>query len=49
VSFEVVPLGPFAKQLKRLAKKFPSMKREIAVLVSELEKAPQQGTSIGHS
>ncbi len=48
MSFEVVPLGPFAKQLKRLVKKFPSLKKEIAVLVSELETDPKQGTGIGH-
>ncbi|MFT3884823.1 MAG: hypothetical protein QM724_05150 [Flavobacteriales bacterium] len=47
MSFEVIPLRPFEKQLKRLVKKYPSLKAEIAALTGRLEKDPQQGTSLG--
>jgi mRNA-degrading endonuclease RelE of RelBE toxin-antitoxin system len=39
----------FEKQLKRLAKKFPSIKTEFAQLVTMLKQNPEQGTSIGGS
>jgi hypothetical protein len=48
VSYEVIPLKPFERQLKRLVRKFPSLKREITELASELELTPGKGTSIGH-
>ncbi len=48
MSFEVVPLRPFEKQLKRLVKKFPSLRREIAELAAELEETPSIGTGIGN-
>jgi hypothetical protein len=47
VSYEVVPLRPFERQLKRLIKKFPSLKAEIATLAGALETTPRLGTSIG--
>jgi hypothetical protein len=36
-------------QLKRLARKYPSLKKEIEVLSVSLEKNPAQGTSIGNN
>lgn len=48
MSFEVVPLKPFERQLKRLIRKFPSLKKEIMELASELEVHPNKGTGIGH-
>ncbi len=44
-SIEITNL--FEKQLKRLAKKFPSIKTEFAKLVSTLQQNPEQGTCIG--
>lgn len=49
MSFEVIPLRPFEKQLKRLVRKFPSLKQEISALVLELEAGPMKGTAIGNS
>jgi mRNA-degrading endonuclease RelE of RelBE toxin-antitoxin system len=46
-SIEITNL--FEKQLKRLAKKFPSLKIEFASLVSSLKINPEQGISIGNS
>ena len=37
----------FAKQLKRLTKKFPSLKSEFIKLVASLKEHPEQGTTIG--
>jgi len=49
VSFDVVPLRPFEKQLKRLVKKFPSLKEEIAALADQLAETPELGTGIGQA
>ena len=38
----------FEKQLKRLTKKFPSLKNEFSELVALLKREPQQGTAIGN-
>ena len=47
MSFEVIPLRPFEKQLKRLAGKYPSLKKEFTALVNKLEKDPAIGTALG--
>ncbi len=47
MNFEVVPLKPFERQLKRLVRKFPSLKREITELAAALAEDPNKGTSIG--
>jgi mRNA-degrading endonuclease RelE of RelBE toxin-antitoxin system len=49
MSYNVETIAAFDKQLKCLAKKYPSLKSEYADLVSELEKHPEQGTPIGQS
>ena len=49
MSFDIIPLRPFEKQLKRLVKKFPSLKEEIAVLADQLSEKPELGTGIGHA
>lgn len=48
MSFEVIPLKPFERQLKRLVRKFPSLKGEIIELANALVLDPHQGTGIGH-
>jgi mRNA-degrading endonuclease RelE of RelBE toxin-antitoxin system len=47
MKFNVLSISPFDRQLKRLAKKFPSLKAEYAALVEELEENPEKGTSMG--
>lgn len=47
MSFEVIPLRPFERQLKRLVKKYPSLKVDITDLVARLQTDPSQGTRIG--
>ncbi|RYE07907.1 MAG: hypothetical protein EOP44_03080 [Sphingobacteriaceae bacterium] len=48
MSFEIVITQRFKKELKRLIKKFPSIKTEFADLIDLLEVNPVQGTSIGN-
>ena len=49
MSYSVFSIPPFDKQLKRLAKKYPSLKNEFADLLSSLEREPNQGISLGNN
>jgi mRNA-degrading endonuclease RelE of RelBE toxin-antitoxin system len=40
MSFNIIPTPPFEKELKYLAKKYPSIKKDMAELVSKLMKNP---------
>jgi len=46
MSYSVVTIPPFDRQLKRLAKKFPSIKKDIAELGRELTENPTTGKEI---
>jgi len=48
MSYNVIPTRKFEKELKRLTKKFPSLKQEFAELIAELEVNPECGTFIGN-
>ena len=47
MSFDVIPIPEFVKELKWLAKKYRSLKAEIDVLGDDLSHDPYIGTSIG--
>ena len=49
MKYNVLTIPPFDRQLKRLAKKFPSLKAEYAALVEGLEENPETGTSLGNN
>jgi mRNA-degrading endonuclease RelE of RelBE toxin-antitoxin system len=49
MSYNVVTIPPFDRQLKRLAKKFPSLKIEYAELIESLEEKPEQGNAMSNS
>ena len=49
MSYNIFTIPPFDKQLKRLAKKYPSLKTEFAELIESLEKKPEQGTALGNN
>ena len=49
MSYNVLTIPPFDKQLKRLAKKYPSLKNEFAELSENLEQEPEQGTNLGNN
>ena len=47
MSFSIIPTEGFGRELKRLSKKYLSLKKEYAELLGSLEKNPRMGTSIG--
>jgi len=49
MKYNVLTIPPFDKQLKRLARKFPSLKAEFVILIEDLEKNPIVGTSLGNN
>lgn len=49
MKYSVLSIPPFDKQLKRLVKKYPSLKKEFSELIESLEKIPDQGTKIGNN
>lgn len=49
MSYDILSIPPFDKQLKRLAKKYPSLKSDFSALLDSLQAEPEQGTAIGKS
>jgi len=47
MSYRVKTIPYFDKQAKRLAKKYPSLKSDLATLITSLLKDPFQGISLG--
>ncbi len=48
MNFNVIPSDKFKKEAKRLIKKFPSLKSELAELSAILMAHPDSGTSLGN-
>lgn len=46
MSYKVFTIPPFDKQLKRLCKKYPSLKEEFSKLIKTLESNPTHGTAL---
>jgi mRNA-degrading endonuclease RelE of RelBE toxin-antitoxin system len=49
MSYNVDSIGNFDKEVKKLTKKYPSLKGEIQRLGESLTITPEQGTPIGQS
>lgn len=49
MSYSVIPTNRFVKEIKRLIKKFPSLKSEFAVLIDNIIENPELGTFIGNN
>lgn len=49
MNYKVLTIPPFDKQLKRLIKKYPSLREEYLCLVESLEVDPVQGTKLGNN
>src|SRR5438105_4606906 len=49
MSYNVTATPIFQRELKRLAKKFLSLKNEYATLIESLEQHPRQGTPLGNN
>lgn len=47
MSYSVIAVPNFKKELKKLAKKYHSVKAEFAILINSLEIEPRQGTPLG--
>jgi mRNA-degrading endonuclease RelE of RelBE toxin-antitoxin system len=47
VSFKIVPTPSFERELKKLTKRYPSLKQDISTLSKELLQNPRLGTSLG--
>ena len=48
MSYKIVTIPKFEKELKKLAKKYPSLKYEYIKLVQSLKQDPGQGIPIGN-
>lgn len=46
MSYEVIPTLNFEKELKKLNKKYPSLRADVAPLVKELREKPQLGSEV---
>src|SRR5450759_4606498 len=49
MSYNIIATPKFSNDLKSLAKKYPSLKKEYPQLISALEQKPDYGTSIGNN
>jgi mRNA-degrading endonuclease RelE of RelBE toxin-antitoxin system len=47
MSFEIIPTRDFERELKRLNKKYPSLRTDFALFLESLEDNPIQGSFIG--
>lgn len=49
MSYSIFPTQRFEKELKRLSKKYPSIKTDFAALIQALLQNPKSGTALGNS
>ena len=49
MSYNIIAVPTFRKELKKLAKKYHSLKTDLAILFKSLEENPIQGTSLGNN
>jgi mRNA-degrading endonuclease RelE of RelBE toxin-antitoxin system len=49
MSYSIISTHRFEKELKRLAKKFPSLKSEFAKLIADILENPEKGIFIGNN
>ena len=49
MNYKILYTNTFKRELKRLSKKYSSLKPDFENLIDTLEKEPFQGTSLGHN
>lgn len=49
MSYNIIPTHKFGKELKRLVKKFPSLKSEFSELIEIISQNPETGTFISNN
>lgn len=47
MSFEIITTNNFERKLKKLAKKYKSIKTDLSEIITNLEESPELGTSLG--
>ena len=47
MSFNVIATDPFERKLKRLSKKYSSLKEDLSSVIEQLSEHPAMGTPIG--
>lgn len=47
MNYNIIPTNKFAKEIKRLIKKFPSLKKEYAALIAQLKNNATAGKPLG--
>lgn len=49
MNYKIASIPLFDRQAKRLAKKYPSLKKDLTKLITTLEKEPVQGIALGNN
>jgi mRNA-degrading endonuclease RelE of RelBE toxin-antitoxin system len=49
MSYNIKTISVFEKQARRLSRKYPSIKKDLSILVNSLKADPFQGKAIGNS
>ena len=49
MSYNILSIPVFDKQVKRLSKKYPSLKTDLNILIGKLSEEPTYGTSLGNN
>src|ERR1700744_3875847 len=49
MSYNVIATPRFKRDIKKLSKRYPSIKNEYAQLIKDLEKEPEQGIPLGNN
>ena len=49
MNYSIIPTHKFEKEIKRLIKKFPSLKKEYAGLIAKLKSNPTSGIPLGNN
>jgi len=47
MTYNIIAVPKFKKELKKLAKKYPSLKSDFSALLESLKAKPKQGTALG--
>jgi mRNA-degrading endonuclease RelE of RelBE toxin-antitoxin system len=49
MNYSIYTIPPFDRQLKRMAKKYPSLKNDFSEFLKLLKENPEQGTALGNN
>jgi mRNA-degrading endonuclease RelE of RelBE toxin-antitoxin system len=49
MNFNIIPTNSFERELKKLSKKYPSLKQDYADFLDEIELNPKSGSSLGRN